>query len=96
MASIKKKIFSFFYLLATLSFIALFFFGEKNVFLFFENNKLIKSQKILKEKKNTEKNIKTEYRESFRKNKNFRKNVVKKKLYLRRKTDKVIYYDIND
>ncbi len=96
MASVKKKIFFFLLLLFSLFFVSLFFFSEKNIFLFYENKKLINSLKKIKNEKISEMDTKTEFRENFKKNKEFRKIVVKKKLFLRRNSDKIILYNTND
>ena len=89
----KSKAFVF---LTIISLILFFFINRKNIFIIFDNIETIKNKNLsllINEKK---KNDLAEKIDDFENKKEFRELVVKEKLFFKEKSEKVIFYDLDD
>ena len=89
----KSKAFVF---LTIISLILFFFINRKNIFIIFDNIETIKNKNLsllINEKK---KKDLVEKIDDFENKKEFRELVVKEKLFFKEKSEKVIFYDLDD
>ena len=89
----KSKAFVF---LTIISLILFFFINRKNIFIIFDNIETIKNKNLsllINEKK---KKDLAEKIDDFENKKEFRELVVKEKLFFKEKSEKVIFYDLDD
>ena len=89
----RSKTFVF---LSLILLILFFFFNRKSIFIIFDNIQIIKSMNfslIQNEKKKSEL---IEIISDFENKKEFRELIVKEKLFFKDKSEKVIFYDLDD
>ena len=91
----KFKINNIVYILMSLSLIFYVFFSEKNIIALFKNKKIIQDKEILFDKK---KNIKKDLENkinSFSDSEIYKELILKEKLFLKNKNDKLIFYELD-
>ena len=69
-------------------------FGEKNLFVYFNNLKSINLQKDILQEKNLEKERLTNYFNNFQNHTEFREQIVREKLFFKRDGEKILRYEI--
>ena len=89
----KNQIFIFF----SIIFLILFFiFNKKNIFIFFDNIKNIENMSLFL-KNNKDKKVELlEKIDDFENKKEFRELIIKEKLFFKDKSEKVIFYNLDD
>ena len=89
----KNKTFVF---LSIILLILFFFFNKKSFFIIFDNIQKIKSMNFSLLQNEKKKNDLTEIISDFENKKEFRELIVKEKLFFKDKSEKVIFYDLDD
>ena len=92
-SSKRSKTFVF---LSLILLILFFFFNRKSFFLILDNIQIIKSMNISLLQNEKKKNELTEIISDFENKKEFRELIVKEKLFFKDKSEKVIFYDLDD
>ena len=89
----RNQIFIFF----SIIFLILFFIlNKKNIFAFFENIKIIENMGLnLSNNKNKKEEL-IEKIDDFENKKEFRELIIKEKLFFKQKSEKVIFYNLDD
>ena len=89
----RNKIFIFF----SIIFLILFFIlNKKNIFVFFDNIQTIKNMSLLLANNKNKKKELLEKIDDFENKKEFRELVIKEKLFFKHKSEKVIFYNLDD
>ena len=89
----RNKIFIFF----SIIFLILFFIlNKKNIFVFFDNIQTIKNMSLLLANNKNKKKELLEKIDDFENKKEFRELVIKEKLFFKNKSEKVIFYNLDD
>ena len=89
----KNKTFVF---LSIIILILFFFFNKKSFFIIFDNIQTIKSMNFSLLQNEKKKNDLTEIISDFENKKEFRELIVKEKLFLKNKSEKVIFYELDN
>ena len=89
----KNKTFVF---LSIILLILFFFFNKKSFFIIFDNIQKIKSMNFSLLQNEKKKNDLTEIISDFENKKEFRELIVKEKLFLKNKSEKVIFYELDN
>ena len=89
----KNKTFVF---LSIILLILFFFFNKKSFFIIFDNIQKIKSMNFSILQNEKKKNDLTEIISDFENKKEFRELIVKEKLFLKDKSEKVIFYELDN
>ena len=92
----KSKINKTFVFLSIISLIIFFFFYRKNIFIIFENIQTIRSMNFSLLQSENKKNDLIEIISDFDNKKEFRELIIKEKLFFKDKSEKVIFYDLDD
>ena len=92
----KSKISKFSYYFVIILAIFFIFFSEKNIFIFFNNEKKINSYKILLEDKNKIKYKLEKKIRSFANSEVYKELILKEKLFLKDENDKLIFYKLDE
>ena len=92
----KSKRNKTFVFLSIISLIIFFFFNRKNIFIIFENIQTIRSMNFSLLQSEKKKNDLIEIISDFENKKEFRELIVKEKLFFKDKSEKVIFYDLDD
>ena len=92
----KSKINKTFVFLSIISLIIFFFFNRKNIFIIFENIQTIRSMNFSLLQSEKKKNDLIEIISDFENKKEFRELIIKEKLFFKDKSEKVIFYDLDD
>ena len=91
----KFKINNIVYILMSLSLIFYVFFSEKNIIALFKNKKIIQDKEILfDQKKNIKKDLENKIN-SFSDSEIYKELILKEKLFLKNKNDKLIFYELD-
>ena len=91
----KFKINNIVYILMSLSLIFYAFFSEKNIIALFKNKKIIQDKEILfDQKKNIKKDLENKIN-SFSDSEIYKELILKEKLFLKNKNDKLIFYELD-
>ena len=91
----KFKINNIVYILISLSLIFYAFFSEKNIIALFKNKKIIQDKEILfDQKKNIKKDLENKIN-SFSDSEIYKELILKEKLFLKNKNDKLIFYELD-
>ncbi len=85
-----------FVFLSLILFILFFFFNRKSIFIIFDNIQIIKSMNFSLIQNEKKKNELIEIISDFENKKEFRELIVKEKLFFKDKSEKVIFYDLDD
>ncbi|MAI59489.1 MAG: hypothetical protein CMM92_00530 [Rickettsiales bacterium] len=89
----RNKIFIFF----SIIFLILFFIlNKKNIFVFFDNIQTIKNMSLLLANNKNKKKELLEKIDDFENKKEFRELIIKEKLFFKHKSEKVIFYNLDD
>ena len=89
----KNKIFIFF----SIIFLILFFIlNKKNIFVFFDNIQVIKNMSLYLTNNKSKKEELIEKIHDFENKKEFRELIIKEKLFFKDKSEKVIFYNLDD
>jgi hypothetical protein len=89
----RNKIFFFF----SIIFLILFFIlNKKNIFTIFDNIETIKNMSFLLINNQNKKEELLEKIDDFENKKEFRELIIKKKLFFKNKSEKVIFYNLDD
>ncbi len=89
----RNKTFAF---LSIISLILFFFFSRKNLFAIFDNIQIIKSMNLSLLQNKKKKNDLLEIINDFENKKEFRELIIKEKLFFKDKSEKVIFYNLDD
>ena len=92
----KNKINKTFIFLSVMTFILFFFFNKKNLFVIFDNIKIIKNMNLALLNNEKKKDDILEKINDFENKKEFRELIIKEKLFFKNKSEKVIFYNLND
>ena len=92
----KNKINKTFIFLSVMTFILFFFFNKKNLFVIFDNIKIIKNMTLALLNNEKKKDDILEKINDFENKKEFRELIIKEKLFFKNKSEKVIFYNLND
>ena len=92
----KSKINKTFVFLSLILLILFFFFNRKSFFVIFDNIQIIKSMNFSLLQNEKKKNELIEIISDFENKKEFRELIVKEKLFFKDKSEKVIFYDLDD
>tara|TARA_Y100000813_G_C24037560_1_gene292918 strand:- start:258 stop:545 length:288 start_codon:yes stop_codon:yes gene_type:complete len=95
MLQISKRSKTFVFL-SLILLILFFFFNRKSFFVIFDNIQIIKSMNFSLLQNEKKKNELTEIISDFENKKEFRELIVKEKLFFKDKSEKVIFYDLDD
>ena len=76
--------------------ILFFFFNKKNLFVIFDNIKIIKNMNFALLNNEKKKDDILEKINDFENKKEFRELIIKEKLFFKNKSEKVIFYNLND
>ena len=82
--------------LSIISLILFFFFNKKNMFIIFDNVQIIKNMNLSLINNEKKKNDLLEKINDFDNKKEFRELIIKEKLFLKNKSEKVIFYNLDD
>ena len=82
--------------LSIISLILFFFFNKKNMFIIFDNVQIIKNMNLSLIHNEKKKNDLLEKINDFDNKKEFRELIIKEKLFLKNKSEKVIFYNLDD
>ena len=85
-----------FVFLSLILLILFFFFNRKSFFIIFDNIQKIKSMNFSLLQNEKKKNDLTEIISDFENKKEFRELIVKEKLFLKNKSEKVIFYELDN
>ena len=91
-----KKTNKTFIFLSIISLILFFFFNKKNMFIIFDNVQIIKNMNLSLIHNEKKKNDLLEKINDFDNKKEFRELIIKEKLFLKNKSEKVIFYNLDD
>ena len=89
----RNKTFIFF---SIFSLILFFFFNKTNLFAIFDNIQAIENMSFKLLKNQNQKKELNEKIEDFENKKEFRELIIKEKLFFKKKSEKVIFYDLED
>ena len=89
----RNKTFIFF---SVISLILLFFINKKNFFAIFDNIQAIENMSFKLLKNQNQKKELLEKIEDFENKKEFRELIIKEKLFFKKKSEKVIFYNLDD
>ncbi len=89
----RKKTFIFF---SIISLILFFFFNKTNLFLIFDNIQAIENMNFKLLNNQNQKQELLEKIEDFENKKEFRELIIKEKLFFKNKSEKVIFYNLDD
>ena len=89
----KNKTFVF---LSIISLILFFFFNREKLFAIFDNIQTIKSMNLSLLQKEKNKNDLVEIINDFENKKEYRELIIKEKLFFKEKSEKVIFYNLDD
>ena len=89
----RNKTFVF---LSIISLILFFFFNRENLFAIFDNIQTIKSMNLSLLQKEKNKNDLLEIINDFENKKEYRELIIKEKLFFKEKSEKVIFYNLDD
>ena len=92
----KNKINKTFIFLSVMTLILFFFFNKKNLFVIFDNIKIIKNMNFALLNNEKKKDDILEKINDFENKKEFRELIIKEKLFFKNKSEKVIFYNLND
>ena len=92
----KSKRNKTFIFLSIILLILFFFLNRKSFFVIFDNIQIIKSMNFSLLQNEKKKNELTEIISDFENKKEFRELIVKEKLFFKDKSEKVIFYDLDD
>ena len=82
--------------LSIISLILFFFFNKKNMFIIFDNVQIIKNMNLSLIHNEKKKNDLLEKINDFNNKKEFRELIIKEKLFFKDKSEKVIFYNLDD
>ena len=85
-----------FIFLSIISLILFFFFNKKNMFIIFDNAQIIKNMNFSLIHNEKKKNDLLEKINDFDNKKEFRELIIKEKLFFKDKSEKVIFYNLDD
>ena len=85
-----------FIFLSIISLILFFFFNRKNMFTIFDNIQIIKSMNSSLSINKKKKDSLLDTINDFENKKEFRELIIKEKLFFKDKSEKVIFYDLDD
>ena len=91
----KFKINNIVYILMSLSLIFYAFFSEKNIIALFKNKKIIQDKEILFDQKKIIKKDLENKINSFSDSEIYKELILKEKLFLKNKNDKLIFYELD-
>ena len=89
----RNKIFIFFSIIFLILFFVL---NKKNIFVFFNNIQTIKNMSLLLANNKNKKKELLEKIDDFENKKEFRELIIKEKLFFKHKSEKVIFYNLDD
>ena len=89
----RNKIFIFFSIIFLILFFVL---NKKNIFVFFDNIQTIKNMSLLLANNKNNKKELLEKIDDFENKKEFRELIIKEKLFFKHKSEKVIFYNLED
>ena len=89
----RNKTFIFF---SVISLILFFFINKKNLFAIFDNIQAIKNMSFKLLNNQNQKKELLEKIEDFENKKEFRELIIKEKLFFKKKSEKVIFYNLDD
>ena len=89
----RNKIFIFFSIIFLILFFVL---NKKNIFVFFDNIQTIKNMSLLLANNKNKKKELLERIDDFENKKEFRELIIKEKLFFKHKSEKVIFYNLDD
>ncbi len=89
----RNKIFIFFSIIFLILFFVL---NKKNIFVFFDNIQTIKNMSLLLANNKNNKKELLEKIDDFENKKEFRELIIKEKLFFKHKSEKVIFYNLDD
>ena len=89
----RNKIFIFFSIIFLILFFVL---NKKNIFVFFDNIQTIKNMSLLLANNKNKKKELLEKIDDFENKKEFRELIIKEKLFFKHKSEKVIFYNLDD
>ena len=89
----RKKTFIFF---SIISLILFFFFNKTNLFVIFDNIQAIENMNFKLLNNQNQKQELLEKIEDFENKKEFRELIIKEKLFFKNKSEKVIFYNLDD
>ena len=92
----KNKINKTFIFLSIISLIFFFFFNKKNLFIFFDNIEIIEDMNFLFNQSVKRKDDLLQKINDFEIKKEFRELIIKEKLFFKDKSEKVIFYNLDD
>ncbi len=92
----KSKNNKTFIFLSIISLILFFFFNRKNMFTIFDNIQIIKSMNYSLSINKKKKDSLLDTINDFENKKEFRELIIKEKLFFKDKSEKVIFYDLDD